>query len=69
MNMGVSFTEEDVKDATTPQDDPLVITPIFRKGDNTNVRLHKVLVDVLNWNAFVDLGLSRTDLLPRRAPI
>lgn len=68
-------TKEDMKDVMTPHDDPLVITPIFRRDDNTNVRLHKVLieigalVDVLYWNAFINLGLSQADLLPRRAPV
>lgn len=56
-------------------DDPLVITPIFRRGDNTNVRLHRVLVDtealvdVLYWNVFVDLGLFQADLLSIRTPV
>lgn len=64
-----------MKDVTTPHDDSLVITPIFRKGDNTNVRLHRVLVDtgasvdVLYWNVFIDLGLSRADLLASKAPV
>lgn len=75
MSIGVTFTEEDMRDMTIPHDDPLVITPIFRKGENTNVRLHRVLVDtgasvdMLYWNAFIDLGLSRTDLLPSRVPV
>lgn len=75
MNMEVTFTVEDMKDVTTLHNDPLVITSAFWRGDHTSVRLHRVLVDtgasvdVLYWNVFVDLDLSRADLLPRRAPV
>lgn len=51
------------------------MTHVFRKGDHTNIRLQRVLVDtrasidIPYWNTFIDLGLSRTDLLPCRGPI
>lgn len=53
---------------------PLVITPVFRRDDKRNVHLHQVFVDmgesvdILYWNAFTDLRLFRTDLLPNRPP-
>lgn len=47
----VSFTKDDMKDVTTLHDDSVVITLIFRRGDNINVPLY--------WNTFTDFGLSR----------
>lgn len=77
LNTGVTFTEEDMKDVITRHNDPLVIINIFSAKviDNTNVHLHRVLVDtgasvdVLYWNTFIDLGLFRADLLPSKTPV
>lgn len=72
---GSHLAEGDMQDVMTFHDDPLVITPVFQRSDNNSVRLHRVLVhtgasiNILYWNAFTDLGLFQTDLLPSKAPI
>lgn len=64
-----------MKDVTTSHDDMHVITSVFRRGDNNNAHLHRVLVDtgtsvdILSWNTFKDLGLSQSDLMSNRAQV
>lgn len=44
---GISFTNTDLVDITTPHHDPLVITPMLKRKNGGQVRLHRVLVDII----------------------
>lgn len=59
----ISFTDANLVGITTPYHDPLVITPTLRRRNGGQARLHRVLVDtdasvdILYWNAFIQLRL------------
>lgn len=64
----IYFSEKDTTSVRYPHQDPLVITPIINE-----FKVQRVLVDtginMIYWDAFKNLGLEESNLIPNNAPI